>query len=298
MKILVTGATGYLGSAIAERLRNSKAKHEVSGLARSAESAAKLAAAGITPVRGDFADPASVADAARVADGVVSTATASDPAVDVPAIDAILGALAGTDKPFVYTSSIWIYGNTGDTMIDELTPVNPPEFSAWRVAVDDRVRKASRAGLRSIVIRPTIVYGRGGGIPADLVESARVRGAARYVGTGKNWWPFVHVDDLADLYLLAVEHAPGGLLFIASSGASQRVENVAAAASRGAGTEGRTESWSLEEARKELGSYADGLVLDQQASGKRAEQMLGWRPERPSVLAELEHGSYVTEAHA
>src|SRR5437879_11386589 len=126
-----------------------------------------------------------------------------------------------------------------------------------------------------------MVYGRGGGIPAGFVQSARDDGAARYVGTGENRWPFVHVDDLADLYLLALEQAPPGSLFLGVAGASHAVRDVAQAASRGAGAGGRTVAWPLDEARRTLGAYADALVLDQQASGRHAQEQLGWRPHRP-----------------
>jgi nucleoside-diphosphate-sugar epimerase len=100
------------------------------------------------------------------------------------------------------------------------------------------------------------------------------------------------VDDLADLYLLALEKAPPGTLLLGVSGRPYRVRDVATAASRGAGANGRTAAWPLEEARAKLGLYADALALDQQASGKRAQELLGWRPYRPTVLEDLEHGSY------
>jgi nucleoside-diphosphate-sugar epimerase len=290
MRVFLTGATGYIGSAVAERLR--AAGHELTGLARSDAAAARLTAAGIRSVRGDFSDPASVGAAARAADGVISMATTYDAAIDGPAIDAILDALAGSDKPFIYTSGIWSHGDTGGAVVDETTPPRPAALVAWRQAVEDRVREGARRGIRSIVIRPAIVYGRGGGIPASFVESARKEGAARYVGTGENRWPFVHVDDLADLYLLALERAPAGSLLLGVAGPAHAVRDVAAAASRGAGAGGRTMAWPLEEARQKLGAYADALVLDQQASGRRAQELLGWRPHRPDVLEDIERGSY------
>jgi nucleoside-diphosphate-sugar epimerase len=290
MRVFLTGATGYIGSVVAERLR--AAGHEVTGLARNDEAAAKLSQAGFTPARGDFGDPDTVRSAAGAADGVISLATTYDPKIDVPAVDAILDALAGSNKPFIYTSGIWSHGDTGGRVVDETSPPKPAALVAWRQAVEDRVLRAATQGIRTIVIRPAIVYGRGGGIPAGFSDSARNEGAARFIGTGENRWPFVHVEDLADLYLLALENAPGGTLLLGVSGPSYRVRDVAEAASRGAGAEGRTVSWSLEEARKKLGPYADALALDQQASGKRAETLLGWRPHRPSVLEEMERGSY------
>ncbi|HEX5962659.1 MAG TPA: NAD-dependent epimerase/dehydratase family protein [Gemmatimonadales bacterium] len=292
MQVFLTGATGYIGTAVGDRLR--AAGHDLTGLARSDDAAVRLAAVGIRPVRGDFSDPASVGSAARSADGVISMATTYNPAVDGPAVDAILGALAGSNKPFVYTSGIWSHGDTGGKVVDETTPAQPAEIVRWRQAVEDRVRDGARRGIRTVVIRPAIVYGRGGGIPAGFVDSARKEGSARYIGTGQNRWPFVHVDDLADLYLLALERAPAGSLLLGVSGPSHPVRDVAAAASRGAGAGGRTVAWPLEEARKTLGPYADALVLDQQASGRRAQELLGWRPSRPDVLQDLEHGSYAS----
>jgi nucleoside-diphosphate-sugar epimerase len=290
MRVFLTGATGYIGSAVAERLRT--AGHEVSALARNDAAAAKLNATGIHAVRGDFTDPASLTPAARAADGTISLATTYDPGIDGPAIDALLDALAGSNKPLIYTSGIWSHGDTGGQVVDETSPPNPAQLVSWRQGVEDRVLQAAARRVRTVVIRPAIVYGRGGGIPAGFVESAQKEGAARYVGGGENRWPFVHVDDLADLYLLALEKAPPGTLLLGVSGPAYRVRDVAAAASRGAGAGGKTVGWPLEEARAKLGPYADALVLDQQASGKRAEELLGWRPRRPSVLEDIEHGSY------
>lgn len=290
MQVFLTGATGYIGGAVADRLR--AAGHELTGLARTDASAAKLTAASIRPIPGDLSDPQSVGAGARAADAVINLATTYDPAVDGPAIDAILDALAGSDKPFIYTSGIWSHGDTGGQVVDESSPPRPAALVAWRQAVEDRVRDGAKRGIRTVVIRPAIVYGRGAGIPAGFVESARKEGAARYVGTGDNRWPFVHVEDLADLYLLALDRAPAGTLLLGTTGPAIPVREVAAAASRGAGAEGRTVGWPLEEARQKLGAYADALALDQQASGNRAREMLGWRPSRPGVLEDVERGSY------
>jgi nucleoside-diphosphate-sugar epimerase len=288
MKIFLTGATGYIGSAVADRVR--AAGHEVLGLARSDASATKLETAGITAVRGDFSDPKSVGPAARAADGVISTATTYNPAVDGPAVEAILDALAGSNKPFIYTSGIWSHGDTGGKVVDESSPANPAELVKWRVAVEDQVLEAQQRGIRTVVIRPAIVYGRGGGIPAGFVASAQKDGAAQYVGSGKNRWPFVHVDDLADLYLLALQKAPPGTLLLGVHGPSRPVREVAEAASRGGGAGGKTAAIPLEQAREKMGPYADALVLDQQASGRRAQELLGWRPYRPDVLEDIERG--------
>lgn len=177
MHVFLTGASGYIGSAVADRLR--AAGHVVSGLARSDAAASRLSAAGIQPVRGNFTDLKSIGAAARWADGVISMATTYDPAVDGPAIGAMLAALAGSKKPMIYTSGIWSHGDTDGKVVDETLPPRPATLVQWRQAVEERVLDAARERIRAVVVRPAIVYGRGGGIPAEFVNSARKEGGAR-----------------------------------------------------------------------------------------------------------------------
>ena len=295
MNVFLTGATGYVGSAVADALR--AVGHEVIGLARSDRAAAQLAERGIRAHRGDLLDfdAATIAQGAREADAVIHAATTNDanaPKGDAAAVGAILAALRGTGKPFVYTSGIWVHGNTGDRVVDETSPLEPAPIIAWRPAIEQQVLLAATAGVRASVIRPAIVYGRAGGIPGMFVQSAREHGAARYVGTGENRWPTVHVDDLADLYVRALTAAPAGTVLLGVSGPAHRVRQIARAASEGAGAGGKTTSWPLEEARRVLGPLADALALDQQATGRRAQELLQWSPRGPDVLDDLRRGSY------
>jgi nucleoside-diphosphate-sugar epimerase len=292
MNIFLTGATGYIGSAVADALM--KAGHSVTGLARSDEAAGQLRLKGVGSHRGDLTSPASLASVAGALDGVIHTGTTNDGRADQAAIQAMLDALNGSGKPFVYTSGVWVLGNTGDKPADESAPLNPVALVAWRPEVERLVLESAQQGVRAIVIRPALVYGRGGGIPADLVKSAREKGAARYVGTGENRWPVIDVDDLADLYLRAFERAAPGTLLHAADTFAYPVKDVAAAASAGAGSDGRTESWPLEQARKTLGPFADALVLDQRVSAAKATSLLGWRPRAAGILEDLRHGSYVS----
>jgi nucleoside-diphosphate-sugar epimerase len=198
MKIFVTGASGYIGRAVTEKLK--AAGHAVAGLARSGEAAQKLKNLGAEAVRGDLRDSAAVQSAAQNSDGAIHLAmemSAEAPALDRNAIDGILAGLGSSGKPFVYTSGVWVMGSTGGHTVDENTPVNPTPLVAWRPAHERLVLTA--AGVRGVVIRPAMVYGRGGGIVGSWAGDAK-KGAVRFVGTGENRWPFVHVDDLADLY--------------------------------------------------------------------------------------------------
>lgn len=292
MKVLLTGATGYIGSAVAESLL--AAGHEVLGLARSEEAARKLEASGVRHLRGDLQDADGLTRAAREADGVIHTASTGDanaPQADAQAVAAILDALEGTSKPFIYTSGVWVLGNTNDNVADEETRLDPTPLVVWRPAIEQRVLAAAERGVRSIVLRPAMVYGRGGGSVGEMVQAGRQKGTVRFVGTGENRWSLIHVEDLADLYVKALEKAPPATLLMVAAGASISVREIAEAAARAAGVPGRIESWSIEQARERLGAYADALVLDQQVSGTKAERLLGWKPKAPSLLEELSQGS-------
>jgi nucleoside-diphosphate-sugar epimerase len=283
MRVFVTGATGYVGTAVAEALR--AAGHDVLGLARSEEAARKLEAGGCTALRGSLADADVLARGAREADATIhlaATGAADQAEVDTAAVRVMLDALAGGGTPFVYTSGVWVLGSTGDATADEDAPTNAASIVAWRPAVERMVGDAAARGIRSVVIRPGVVYGRGGGTPASFIASGRKKGVVRYVGDGSQRWPFVHVDDLARLYVLALD-APAGTVLNAA-GPSLPVREVAEAAARATGA--RAESWPLEDARARLGVYADALALDQQVSSGRAEA-LGWHPSHPSVLDDI-----------
>ena len=287
MVIFLTGATGYIGGAVADALVN--AGHSVIGLARSDEAAGRLHLRNIAVHHGDLDSISSLASAASAADAVIHAGTTNNGAIDREAVRAMLDAIAGSGKPFVYTSGIWVVGDTGGRVADETWPARPAALVSWRADVEQLVLDSAARDVRSIVIRPGVVYGRGGGIPAGFVESARETGAARHVGDGENHWPVVDADDLADLYVRAVEKAPPGTLLIAAERA-HRVREIAAAAS----SDGRTDAWPLDEARKALGDYADALALDQIMSSERAQMLLGWKPRSAGILEDLRRGSYAS----
>ena len=296
MDVLVTGATGYVGAAIADALL--AAGHRVSGLARSEQSARKLEERGITGVRGDITDAGSLRGAAREVEAVVHAATTHGEEAeeaDRSAVGAILDVFEGTNRTFVYTSGGWVMGSTpeGVALADEESPIDPTPMLAWRPAVEELVLGAE--GVRSLVVRPALVYGAGGGVVEELVGWARERGAARFVSPpeGGISWTLVHRDDLGDMYvrLLGLSLPNGGLIVAAGNG-PYRVSEIASAAGRTAGVDGPAELWPLAEAREELGTYADALALDQRLSGKKARSLLGWSPSSPSIFEELERGSY------
>lgn len=278
---------------MAEALR--KAGHQVIGLARSEASATKLKDRGIEPHASDLRDAEGLRAVAAWVDAVIHAASPGDATsaeTDTIVLDAVLGALRGRNRPFVYTSGIWVIGNTGDRIADEEIPLQPAALVAWRDACEQRVLASAKDGVCASVLRPAIVFGRGGGIPATFLQSARERGAVQFVGDGHNRWPTVHVDDLADLYARALEKAPPGSIFHGAQGDSVRVRDAAMAASEAAGLPGKIEPWPLEEARRTLGAYADALVLDQRISAEKARKILGWEPKQIGFLEDLRQGSY------
>ncbi|HIK19139.1 MAG TPA: SDR family oxidoreductase [Leptolyngbyaceae cyanobacterium M33_DOE_097] len=294
MNVLVTGATGYIGSAVAEALQT--AGHQVIGLARSDDSAHKLESRGIQVRRGDLRHPASLAEAIQDVDAVIHTASTNDADMaqaERSAVKTILAALSGTGKTFIYTTGTWLLGNTGDRVATEDSPLDPTPLIAWRAELEELVLSGRDHHIRTIVIRPALVYGQGGGIVAMMVQSASQYGVVQYVGTGENRWTLIHVEDLSRCYVAALEHAQSGSLFIAADDQVIRLREIAQLVSQATGIPGRVQPWHLDEARAAMGAFADALALDQQVNGAKAKQALNWQLQALSLVDELTGGSYV-----
>jgi nucleoside-diphosphate-sugar epimerase len=287
MEIFVTGASGYIGRAVSGTLK--AAGYEVLGLVRSAEAAAKLAA-GVKPVSGDLASLDVLRDVARSAEATIHCGMQWGPdagAADRAAVEAMLSALEGTDKPLLYTSGVWVMGDTKGRVAGEMFPLNPPPLVAWRPAVERLVQDARERKVCGVVIRPAMVYGNGGGMAHAMAEQAKQSGVIEVAGDGENHWSFVHVGDLASLYRLAMEKARAGSLYLAAHGNAVTVKSVAAAAAKAAGREVRIEYLPIEKAREKWGPLADCLVLDQRVLSTKAARELGWKPAANGVLQDL-----------
>ncbi|TQF01867.1 NAD-dependent epimerase/dehydratase family protein [Kitasatospora acidiphila] len=284
MKILVLGATGYIGAAAVARLTQDG--HEIVRLVRDASRVASE-----LPHRvGDLSDPESLSAAVTDdIDAVVHIASPiGDQAADTAAVDALLAPLRGTGRAFVYTSGVWVLGATDDAPVDEEAATNPIPLVGYRPLIEQRVLAAAADGVRATVLRPGIVYGDGGGIPAMMVGWAREHGTGRYVGAADTRWPMVHVADLADLYALALgKDAPGGVLHAVAL-AEVPVAGLAAVADVAAGGTGRAEPWPGEAAAAAFGAlFAEALGLNQVVSARRTVTELGWQPSRPHPFTAL-----------
>jgi len=297
MQVFVTGATGYVGSAVCDALTG--AGHQVFGLARTPEKAALLEARAITPVVGSLENPATWRSAAQNAGGVVHAAAAWGPdmgRLDNLAVGALLDILAGSNRPLVYTSGVWVMGDTGGRMNGEISAIHPAKISAWRPAVEEKVLAAKEAKVKGMVFRAGMVFGRGGGAVGGFFRSARSKGVVEVVGDGENYWSNVHVDDLADLYRRALENPASGELFIACAGMPQPVKRIAHAVAQAAGIDGKVAFIPVEQARATMGLLADGLALDCRAGSTKAVRFFGWPPKVPYIFDEIERGSYTVAA--
>ena len=275
MRIFLTGATGYLGSAALEAFV--RAGHEVTALVRSRAQAERLEGREIRSVIGTIVEPSSWKRNAGGFDAYVHAAAEhSDrgPAADLASIDALIGACQ-PGAALVYTSGVWVLGPQ-HAPADETAALAPTPRVAWRPDHERRVLDAAHAGVRAVVLRPGIVYGGARGIVSDLFKDA-ANGLMRIIGTGENHWPLVHERDLGDLYLRLVTRPDAEGVFHANDEGDERVVDIVEAIAAVAPTRPEIRRMPLDEARARMGTYADALVLDQIVRSPRA-RALGWAP--------------------
>jgi len=289
MQVFVTGATGYIGFAVSAALR--RHGHRVWGLARTETKAARLARHEIEPVIGDLSGPKSYADVAAHCSVLIHTAfdySSEGIAKNKLTIDALLdaGRRGAEPKTLIFTSGAWVYGDTGDHMVDETTPLDPIKLVAWRPAQEQLVLRAS--GVRGLVIRAGCVYGGAGGLTAPWFADPAAGKPPTVVGDGRNRWTMVHVDDLADAYVRAAESSLAGEIFNVTDRSRFTVLELATAAARAAGYKGEIPLLPLAEAKKTMGDFADALALNQHVDSGKAVRLLGWQPRHGGFLDEVE----------
>src|SRR5262249_1357390 len=238
MRIFLTGATGYIGAAVLDALV--RGGHDVTALVRNNEKARSVAKRGAHPVIGNLAEPESFRAAADAQDGYVhaayDTRSGRGPAIDQAALEAIIAAAkrprtAGSTAPpkrfIIYTSGVWILGRTPEPATED-APINPIDKPSFRTAHEKRVLEAAGDQLRTIVVRPGVVYGGSEGMVGDIFKAAS-NGLVRDVGDGNNHWPLVYDRDLADLYArLAAYHDAAGI-YHANDEGDERVNDIVGA---------------------------------------------------------------------
>jgi len=281
MKIFVTGASGYIGFAVSSAL--AAAGHHVVGLVRSPEKAKLVASAEIEPLLGTMSEPSSYAKTAVDCHVLVHCAAEYTPRfheLDLLTIKTLVNAAKESRSPrkIVYTSGVWLYGSTGNTAVDEASLLNPVAYVVKRIKTEEFVLQANDGKVKTLLIRPGCVYGGSGSLTAEWFESATKKGAAEIIGNGSYRWTMVHVQDLANLYLRAIESSYGGEIFNGTDRSRFTVMECAQAASKAAGKKGKVRSIPLAKARKMMGPLADCLTLDQHVDSGKAVRLLGWQP--------------------
>ncbi|MET0886474.1 MAG: NAD-dependent epimerase/dehydratase family protein [Mycetocola sp.] len=291
MRVFITGASGWIGSALTVELI--AAGHDVTGLARSEASAAKTAAAGATAVRGDMNDHELIVAEATKADAVAHLAFTLDFAEfdetvdnEVELIGKIGTALEGTGTAFVAASGTPILFGQVATEADVLDPAGP---AGPRARTASAVLALSDRGIRSGLVRmPRSVHGKGdkNGLISALVGLDRQLGTAAYVGDGQNRWPAVHISDAARLFRLALESAPARSVLhaVGEEGVAMRQVADVIAAKTGLPAEAVDP--------EQLGVFGALLGGDQPASAAATRQLMSWEPTGPTLLDDLEHGYY------
>jgi nucleoside-diphosphate-sugar epimerase len=293
MRVFVTGATGFIGTAVVRELLD--AGHKVTGLARSDAAAQSLKAAGAEVQRGDLQDLEGLRSGAANSDAVIHTAFNHDFSkfqensdLDRNAIEALGGALAGTDRPLIVTSGLALLSN-GRLANENDPPV--PVSAQYPRASEHTAAALEERGVNSIVVRlPQVHDTKKQGLVTWAINIAREKGASPYVGAGLNRWAAVHKLDAAHLYRLALEKGTPGARYHAVAEESVTAKEIAEAIGRGLKVP--VVSIAPEKAAEHFGWLAPFTSLDLTASSAQTREKLGWNPTGPGLIADLDNMRY------
>ncbi|WP_426477397.1 NAD-dependent epimerase/dehydratase family protein [Chryseobacterium sp. CBSDS_008] len=288
-KILITGITGYIGGSIAKKLLDRN--YEVTGLVRNEAHVQELESLGIKTIIGNIHNEDVIKTAVAEVDAVIHNADSAD---DAYAVDNFIKAMEGSHKTFIFTSGSAIFGGKENGkrstfVYTEDFPLTPRLEMASRILINNYVLQSVQKDIRSIVIVPTMVYGEGLGIKKDsiqipaLVNFSQKKGYGVYFGEGENVWSNLHIEDLADLYVLALEKAKEGSVYYAENGSSS-LKNIAEVISRKYNLK-PAQSLSIQDAVDNFGPAGGyfGFASNSICSAEKARTELSWKPVYNSI---------------
>jgi nucleoside-diphosphate-sugar epimerase len=290
MRVFLTGASGFIGSAVIEELK--AAGHEVAGLARNDDNAAKLTAAGVAVHRGDLSDPASLAAGAAACDGTIHCAFIHDfsqyvenIAIDRRAVEAMLAALEGSGKPFILTSGTLMADPGREATEEDAATAEGP--GAARGATELVAEDYAKRGVRAMIMRLPQVHDRERhGLVSYAIDVAKEKGVSAYIGDGSNRWAAAHVSDVARVYRLALEKGQAGARYHAVGESGVPMRAVAEAVGRRLGVP--AVSITEAEAPAHFGFLAMFAGRDVPTSSRLTQARLGWTPTGPGLVEDLE----------
>lgn len=284
-RIFLTGASGYIGSAVTARLV--RAGHEVFGLTRTRAHARVIEALGAKSVIADMAAIADYLGVLQNCDVAIHAAADHEKGAteqDLHALEAFRqSALDGRVRRVIYTSGIWVHG-PATSPLDETAALKPLEIVSWRPAHEQIAIDLSAHEVATVVLRPGVVYGEGRGILGAWWAEAHEQKTLTYPGDGSQHWPMVHRDDLADAYALALEHGKAGEAYLIADGSQLTVKAMAEAAAAASGA--KAKSWPADDMVKTLGVYGKALLNNQSVNAGKAHRELGWVPRHTSFVDE------------
>jgi nucleoside-diphosphate-sugar epimerase len=291
MRVFVTGATGFIGSAVVKDLI--AAGHQVTGVYRSDEKAPALAAAGAEVYRGSIDDPDSLKDGAARSDGIIHLAFnhdfsqfAANCETDRRVITALGSVLAGSDRPLIVTSGTAIaMVAPGELAIEDAPAI--PSSGFPRSASEEATVDLAADGLNTSVVRlPQVHDPERQGLISPWIAIAREKGMIAYIGEGRNRWPAAHISDVARLYRLAIEKSERGAIYNAVAEEGVPAREIAETIGRRLNLP--VKSITPEEAGGYFGWFAHLAARDMPASSELTQKKLGWRPTGPGLIADLE----------
>lgn len=289
MKVFITGATGYIGFNVAQSFR--RAGHQVYGLTRSSEKAKVLAKYEIVPIIGSIQNLNNFAKYIEESDAVVHAAADYNnnfSELEKSTVKEIINLLKRTEKikKLIYTSGMWVYGNSNNNVITEKTDVNPIKIVNWRIEVENIV--VNNPYINGVVIRPGCVYGKKGDMTNDFFNSMLNKNEINIIGNGENHWPMIHADDLANAYLLAAEKNIGNEIFNIAEEESHSIKDIILGIRELINFNGKINYIPLKNAIDEMGDFAEALAIDQRVDTSKAKQLLNWKPKHTGFFNELD----------